>query len=241
MNRVAFRQQFNLSGPGVFPVIHALDSAQVNSNVKIATNHGTAGIFLINHDFGPAALLPIIESCRDAFPDTWIGVNFLGVTLDHALPDILHLQSKGCSIDGYWADDARIDERREVDDQPEANLIAEARSAWDGLYFGGTAFKKQRPVAEQDYPESARIAAQWMDVVTTSGIATGEEAGDEKMHIFREAVGDTALGLASGVTPENAGIYGQYADAILVATGINYEGDFYSIDPAKLTHLMDRI
>ena len=61
------------------------------------------------------------------------------------------------------------------------------------------------------------------------------------MHIFREAVGDTALGLASGVTPENASIYGQYADAILVATGINYDADFYNIDPAKLDQLMDGI
>ena len=241
MKSEALRRQFNLSGPGVFPVIHALDTIQVNTNVKIATAQGAAGIFLINHDFGPAELLPIIAGCRDAFPDTWIGVNFLGVTLDHALPDIFDLQDKGCKIDGYWADDARIDERRAVDDQPEANLIAESRSAWGGLYFGGTAFKKQRPVAEQDYPESARIAAQWMDVVTTSGVATGEEAGDEKMRIFRQAVGDTALGLASGVTPENVSIYGQYADAILVATGINYDADFYNIDPAKLAQLMGRI
>ena len=235
------RARFNTDGPAVFPVIHAVDTDQVLANIRCAMNYSTAGVFLINHDFGPRELLPIIAHSRDAFPDAWMGINFLGVNLDHALPDIMELEQAGCTLDGYWADDARIDERRGIDDQPEARLIAEARECWGGLYFGGTAFKKQRPVAEEHYAESARIAAQWTDVVTTSGVATGQEAGDTKMRVFREAAGEAALGLASGVTPDNVAIYSRYVDAILVATGINYHGDFYNIDPARLGALMENI
>jgi predicted TIM-barrel enzyme len=76
-----------------------------------------------------------------------------------------------------------------------------------------------------------------MDVVTTSGPATGMEADDRKIGTFRNATGDAPLALASGVTPENAGRYAE-ADAFLVATGINHDGNFYDIDPARLRRLL---
>jgi predicted TIM-barrel enzyme len=51
-------------------------------------------------------------------------------------------------------------------------------------------------------------------------------------------MGDHALTLASGITPENAGQYGMDVDGFLVATGINHPGDFYNIEPARLARLM---
>jgi hypothetical protein len=75
------------------------------------------------------------------------------------------------------------------------------------------------------------------DVVTTSGVATGQEADDAKITDFRAGIGDRPLALASGVTPENALRY-KDVDAFLVATGINKPGDFYTIDPARLAALM---
>ena len=48
----------------------------------------------------------------------------------------------------------------------------------------------------------------------------------------------TALALASGVTPDNLCEYADLVDAVLVATGINYDGDFYNIDPVKLRRLV---
>ncbi|MEM6422211.1 MAG: adenine phosphoribosyltransferase, partial [Pseudomonadota bacterium] len=75
------------------------------------------------------------------------------------------------------------------------------------------------------------------DVVTTSGVATGQEAALDKIAAFREGAGDRPLALASGVTPENAAQY-RAVDAFMVATGINRSGDFYTIDPAQLTALL---
>ena len=144
-------------------------------------------------------------------------------------------------VDAYWADDARVDEGRDPTDQPEASEILQVKSScgWDGMYFGGTAFKKQREVNPTDYAKSARIACGYMDVVTTSGIATGHSADLGKISTFREAIGDQPMALASGITPENITDYLPAVDAVLVATGVNLKDDFYNIDPQRLARLME--
>lgn len=239
MHRTDFHKLFVEPGPVVLPVIHVLDFAQAERNIRVAIAEGTPGVFLINHDFEHEQLVPIIRQVRDAFASLWFGVNFLGVTGKRAFPVLGQLEAEGCPVDAYWADDARIDERRAADDQVEAEEIAAARQAsgWSGLYFGGTAFKKQRPVEPQHYEKAARLAVPYMDAVTTSGIATGHEADLNKIRDFRAGIGDQALALASGVTPDNAESYAD-VDAFLVATGINIKGDFYNIDPAGLARLM---
>ncbi len=235
MNRFDFRTRFGSRGPVVLPVIHVLDTERTLRNIDVLEGEGAPGFFLINHDFGVEPFLPIIREVRSAKPDVWMGLNFLAVTGLEAFPALDALGAEGCRVDAYWADDARIDEK--TDTQPEAQAIEAARGAWDGLYFGGTAFKKQRPVDPADYGRAARLAAGWLDVVTTSGPATGMEADDQKIGTFRAHVGDAPLALASGVTPENAHRYAR-ADAFLVATGINHDGNFYDIDPARLRRLL---
>ena len=77
-----------------------------------------------------------------------------------------------------------------------------------------------------------------MEVVTTSGIATGQSADLGKLAQVRAALADRPIALASGITPDNAGDYAM-VDCFMVATGINFEGDFYNIDPARLARLVD--
>ena len=237
MKRREFRKLFKASGPVVLPVIHALDNGQVSENIRILVGEGAPGCFLINHDFGVDRFLPIVRETRSAWPSLWMGVNFLAVTGRDAFPVLGGLGKTGCPVDAYWADNARIDEIGR--DPSEARQIAAMRAAsgWPGLYFGGTAFKKQRPVEPAHWQDAAREAAPFMDVVTTSGVATGEEADLQKVREFRAGVGDAPLALASGVTPGNARRYAD-VDAFLVATGINRPGDFYNIDPARLAQLM---
>lgn len=241
MNRTAFRKLFKTIGPAVLPVIHVLDADQAERNVRTIMGEGAQGVFLINHDFSREELIPVIEHVRIAFPALWIGVNFLAVTGKDAFPILGELEARGVSVDAYWADDAHIDEH--VETQVEAEEIDRIRteSGWTGMYFGGTAFKKQREVAPEDYGRSAELACRHMEVVTTSGIATGEAADLAKINTFRQACGDQAIGIASGVTPENVHNYANEVDAILVATGINLEGDFYNADSARLRLLMENV
>lgn len=236
MHRTEFHKLFKSTGPVVLPVIHVLDTPRTLRNVREVISAGAAGCFLINHDFGPETFLPIIRDVRAAYPGLWMGVNFLAVTGKDAFPMLGKLAQEGVRVDSYWADDARIDEHGE---NLEAREIAQVYqgSGWDGLYFGGTCFKKQRAVAPELYGDAARYACDFMDVVTTSGVATGKEADLGKIDTFRDAIGDQAMALASGITPENAARYSD-VDCFMVATGINEADNFYDIHPEKLARLM---
>jgi len=234
-----FHKQFKVVGPAVLPVIHAQDDEQIDRNIETVVRCGAQGVFLINHDFDVELFLPLIERCRQAHPLLWLGVNFLGVTGRDAFPVLADLESRGLPIDAYWADDACIDEQHESQSQAEGINTIREESGWSGIYFGGTAFKKQRVIDPADYFVSGQIAAQWMDVVTTSGVATGAAAEIGKIQTFRQGVGDSTLAVASGITPENVHGYAPYVDAILVATGINLPEDFYNIDRTKLSRLID--
>lgn len=238
MQRPEFHHKFDSPGPVILPVIHVVDEVQTAANIDHVIKAGLKGCFLINHDFGIEPFLPIITAIRGRYPDLWIGVNFLAVTGLDAFPILADLRARGVRIDAYWADDARIDEAAST--QTEADSIAATRRdcGWGGLYFGGTAFKKQRPVDPKDYGRAASIAGGYMEVVTTSGIATGQSADLGKLARFRAALADRPIALASGITPDNAGDYAM-VDCFMVATGINFEGDFYNIDPARLARLVD--
>lgn len=238
MQRSEFHDRFDSPGPVILPVIHVLDEALTATNIDRVADAGLKGCFLINHDFGIEPFLPIIEAIRTRYPEFWIGLNFLAVTGLEAFPILAELGARGARVDAYWADDARIDER--TDSQDEADDIAAIRRdcGWDGLYFGGTAFKKQRPVNPRDHARAAAIAGNYMDVVTTSGIATGRSADIGKLDQFRQSLPDRPIALASGITPENARDYAM-VDCFMVATGINIEDDFYTIDPARLARLVD--
>ncbi|WP_390913176.1 adenine phosphoribosyltransferase [Pseudosulfitobacter sp. SM2401] len=227
---------FKTPGPVVLPVIHVLDSARTRQNVETLLEAGAQGCFLINHDFAPEQFLPIIRDTRAAFPSLWMAVNFLAVTGKDAFPILGQLQSEGCQVDAYWADDACIDEDGA---NSEAKAIAQARidTGWDGLYFGGTAFKKQREVDPSRYGDAARESCPFMDVITTSGVATGQEADLGKIETFRAAIGDRPMALASGISPENAQAYAD-VDCFMVATGINKPDNFYDIDAGRLAELM---
>lgn len=174
MDRASFHKLFKTGNcPAVLPVIHVLDYEQTRRNVIVALKEGAQGVFLINHDFYYPQLLPIIKEIRSAFPYLWMGVNFLGTTGNntgriyifiiistkfngcfslaglHAFPELGQLAKEGTVVDAYWADNACIDEKTSLDDQKLAKQIQDVRksSGWNGLYFGGTAFKKQRHVA----------------------------------------------------------------------------------------------
>lgn len=236
MQRTEFHKHFKSPGPIVLPVIHVLDTPRTLRNLAEVISAGAAGCFLINHDFEPERFLPIIAEARAAYPSLWMGINFLGVTGKTAFPMLGELTADGVAVDAYWADDACIDEHGL---NTEAHDIAHAYnvSGWTGMYFGGTCFKKQRQVAPEFYADAAREACEFMDVVTTSGVATGHEADLCKIETFRDAIGEKPLALASGVTPENAAMY-RDVDCFMVATGINEDGNFYDIHPEKLTKLM---
>lgn len=239
MDRSTFHRLFKSPGPVVTPVIHVTDIRQTLTNIAHVARLGAQGVFLINHDFPVEPFLPILRAARAECPNLWMGVNFLAQPGRVAFPILGRLAAEGCQIDAYWADDACMDERQPTQTEAEAIAAIRAASGWQGLYFGGVCFKKQRPVDPALNEYSARLALPFMDVVTTSGVATGEATDLTKIDDFRRGLGAAPLAIASGVTPDNAAQYAADVDCFLVATGINRPGDFYNIDPARLAALLD--
>lgn len=213
----------------VLPIINVNTLDQALTNVRIAREAAADGCFLIS--LGLASdeeLLDIHQAILDAEPGFWVGINCVGMTLEKVFNRI------DSRVAGVWADDALIDDS--AAEQPAARRIRELQQQrdWTGLYFGGVAFKYQRPV--RDPAEAARRARPWMDLVTTSGPGTGHPASPLKVRRMKEAIAPAPLALASGVTPENVNDYLPWADCFLVSTGISYTLE--DLDPGRVRDLI---
>jgi uncharacterized protein len=215
----------------VLPVIHVDTLEQARRNARIARDAGADGVFLINHGISDRELLDVHAAVADEQRGWWIGVNCLGMS-----PAAV-FQAIPATVAGVWVDHAGIDEYQ--DQQPYASRVLEVRDTRvpQCLYFGGVAFKYQRPV--DDLEAACRMAARYMDVVTTSGAGTGTPAEVEKIQRMKRALGDTPLGIASRITPENVGDYLPHADYFLVATGISRS--FFDLDPSRVVELVRRV
>lgn len=214
MDKNRYRDMFGTNKTALI-VIHASSERQALMNLNIAREAGADGVFLINHTISPKRLVRIYELARANHPDWWIGLNCLGISAYYSIMDA----PSSCS--GVWADNAEMDESLQ-DKGLFARTIWNERKKrldWLGIYFGGVAFKHQTPVS--DLAGVSKEAAKYMDIVTTSGDATGLPPSIGKIKTVREAIDDSPLAIASGMTPENVGGYKKLADCFLVSTGVS--------------------
>jgi hypothetical protein len=228
----------------LLPVVHCRGREQVERNVEVAFANGADGVFLINQGgMSSSWVLREARWIRDIAPGRIVGVNLLGLACDEALPHVMGGPLGGGYLPMLWSDDAGI---RAAELDSKATTFANLRryygpsTVWIGLFFGGVAFKYLQPVSPELYGQTAANAVRnGVDVVTTSGPATGSPPTVDKIRAMKEAIGDHALAIASGITPENVETFLPYADAYLVATGI--EQSFGEFDTAKLRALADTI
>lgn len=217
--------------PKVHIVVHVLNAKQAREQVALARDAGVDGVWMIDHAGDHARLLDLATTIRESFPDLWLGVNFLDLRVDDAMGVV------GDQFDGLWSDNAHV---HPDDDLQIAERARAARQGqrWSGLYFGGVAFKGQR--LERDVAAAAERAAPFVDVVTTSGMATGVSAPADKVRRMHEALGGRRpLALASGITPENVEVYLPYVEYLMIATGV--ARSFHELDPRKIEKLVERV
>lgn len=216
----------------LLPVVHILDETQGVSEATLAFRAGAPGVFLIQHDGDTETTLRTAITLRpvlnaEGFANPWVGVNLLGYDparvfygVDIACPD---------DVQGVWCDcgPRGFEYRREPNGR---------------LWFGGVAFKYQTPTLDMDVEIRESLDAG-VDVLTTSGPATGVPCDPEKVRRLRDwAREDRSVGVASGVSVVNAReLILAGADALLVATSICKRGDFYHIDPGRLRELLAEV
>jgi hypothetical protein len=213
-----FREHFGNKDAVALPVVHVADYEQAIRNVKVAFDAKADGVFLINHGCMAHELFEILFKIRDRYPDEWIGANFLGIPESEVFwpwpPPF---------VDGIWSDGLHVETRDKV--------------SYDGLYFGGFAFKYRAPV--DNLEDGAKDVRKYLNVVTTSGSGTGTPPTTDKISRIRYAIGDFPMAIASGITPENVKYFLPFVNAFLVATGISK--NFENLDYLKTKQLCDTI
>lgn len=209
-------------------VIHVEGGVQALRNARIAANEGVDGVFLINHHIPYVSLLECAAYIRNRVPRLWIGVNCLG--LGAGAVEVIPK-----NMQGLWVDNAMIEESAK-DPVLGARGFSWKRKdvGWEGLYFGGVAFKYQAPVT--DLARVARLAMPFVDVITTSGPGTDKPADVGKIRTMKQAIGNHPLAIASGIRPENVREYMPYTDCFLVASGIS--DSHTELNPAKVRALV---
>jgi hypothetical protein len=213
----------------VWPVIHYTTIRLALENAAIVARCGCPGVFLISMDGQDDELDQAIIAVKSRFPELKVGGNFLTQGPLAALTRCLDL-----SIDATWTDRPGVSS---FGPNEEALQIAQMLEQHpEHMFFGSVAFKYQ---AAEPFPAQAGVAAANLGMIaTTSGPATGEAVDVTKLEVMKAALGERPLGLASGVSPENARLFTPYVDYFLVSTHVSESPTSPMLSEAKLRALM---
>lgn len=227
----------------VFPVVHINTTETAVEQATLAFDSGADGVYLIDHhNKSGERVLDTLGQLRVERPNSYIGVNLLGITALDAVRMLQLAADEGRSEvpSGLWVDDIRASHGNTVE-RPKTLKDASAQLQATRI-LGGVAFKYT-----QTFTENPELAVQEVesllhavDVVTTSGRGTGAAPTVAKIRAMKAASGDTPLAVASGVSLENIAEYEGVIDEILVASSIEtrpYSGIF---NQAALEALVDR-
>ncbi len=261
------RTQFAAVFPGrrrvLLAVVHTIAGADGVSNavdqVRVATENGADGVFLIPASHPVLPMCAVVAAVRDVFPALFVGVNMMTLDPFDSLP---------ASINAVWTD-------RGVDFKGTHAIVhSEAAVRFrntGGLHFVGWLFKGMHrsfpveAVAAADKEVLVHTAARALHalgegvVCCTSGAGTGTPLELDRHDLYRAALGDTTVvAVASGVTVDNVHEHIPFVDVFMVGTGIEqgltdpHEIQFYAdagipaakvgiLDPVKVRALANAI
>lgn len=219
------------NGRKVLPVIHHLDEATSLTQADLAFSENADGVFLISHEGKNEDLLTPAGIIKQKYPERTIGINMLGSETLKALEVVVET-----GIDALWTDTHGVTSQT----IPEQALTI---SRWiknnpqGPLIFASVAFKYQ--VEETNPGQAAKRVSELGMIATTSGPGTGYAPDLDKIISMKEALGGSALAVASGMTPENVDEFLPYVTHYLVATGVSI--DSHHFDAARLRDFITTI
>jgi hypothetical protein len=200
----------------IVPVIHCIDWNQIKHNLDICQRNGIEMVFLINHRPSEEAVSQLeffFLKAKEEYPNLKIGLNFLQLKTEDSITICENIGS-----DAIWTDYPGTGNRT----QP---------------LFGAVAFKYQKHIPNDKLEEVCKESIKHMDVVTTSGPATGKPASIEKIKKIKSYIGDHKLAIASGINVENKKMFEPYVDYMLVASSITDSNEM--IVESKLIELLN--
>lgn len=150
---------------------------------------------------------------KDKYPDFWIGINLIW----QHIPKVLNFLSD-VSPDGLWIDNSNVTDK-DTQNVPEIVIDQFKKLNFKGLYFGGILFKYIPDMG--DPLKILKKTHEYMDVIITSGEATGIEIDLDKIEFIHENTKQNILiANASGITPENVHKIKNYCNIFVVRTSI---------------------
>ena len=229
MKAEELKSKFGVDGKIVLPVIHLFSIEQTLTQAELAMDCGAHGVFVIDHG-GTDLAMDGARAIKESHGDVFVGVNDLG-----GMPQAVMFDATESHIDGVWADDAYMVEYpvgSQYDAYSDAKYMFGDKHELP-LYFGGVAFKYTMK-RHSNLEVLSRASVGHMDVITTSGDATGKAPTVEKISAMRKGIGEEALAIASGVSAENIAAFD--ANAFLVASSIS--SGVYHFDAGKIRELV---
>lgn len=201
-------KDINMSERELMPVIHACSKEQAFDNIEICIEAKIDTCWLIGHTIDNRELISIAYKAKQKYKNINIGINCLGMTYN----DVSIFAS---FLDYVWTD----------------NCYAEPRDLEfkrNHKYFGGIAFKYQNPRFSLE--DDCINALEFVDVITTSGNATGKPPTLDKIKKIHSYVNNTPIAIASGIDENNIQQFLPYVEYYLVATSISKTWDELDFD-----------
>jgi len=226
----------------IYPVVHINDIETAKEQGGMALELGADGVYLIDHNGTRRnAIFETMRAIRHDRPDSFVGVNLLGYTVNEAYKIAKSYAGRGekdLVPNAIWADNVEHNH-----DDPDAFLEAKNRSPLtrDIKLLGGIAFKYTQTFTENPEMAYNEVKRLWnaVDVVTTSGEGTGKAPSVEKLRAVKNAAGDKPVAVASGISAENIAEYAGLIDQVLVSSSVEtrpYSGIF---DKDKLRKIIE--
>jgi len=226
-----------------FPVVHCRrgECEHAVHQTSLALEAGADGVFLICMSKEPAQVyLELYFAVRASFPDSFVGINFLGMTPAEAMaaaPD-------DCSA--IWTDTGVASQ---VDPTLPQMEQQRASRAWSGLHFGGFFHKGPgRPTFTEPLSEShcsliddgAALALDLLDVPVVTGPRTGHLIEPHVLEQMHAGLGSAKIATASGISFENIHQVLPMVDIFMVASSLEAYETFDQTDSRHCAWLQDQ-
>lgn len=217
------------NGACLLPVIHYADDNQAMRNAELAIEAGCDGVMLIEMSGRNTGLMFAGAAIKRRWPSAHVGINHLSTEPEKAIHN-----SIGAGVDSTWTDE-QLTHSSSAADWEARRVVRLLRSTRPHPLFCAVAFKYQ--AHEPEPAMAARLAVNLGFIPTTSGHSTGVAADPARVEAMRALLepGDP-LAIASGITPDNAGLFLPFVSHVLVSTGVS--ASFHEFDPARLRDLV---
>lgn len=203
-------------------------------DLENAMEGGADAVVFINEWSSHEELKNCLDGVRKKYQGP-LGVNYLP---KEASPDYGTIEAfslaKDYSLQIVWTDFSGVDLIKE---KPEISLHTIENQKCNEFFYCSGIHMKYSNLIDPNKPieKSALQAMGWLDGIIMTGPKTGIAVDVDKLKRARAVLGNYPLGLASGVSPENAEQLAPHADFFLVASSLQKEN--FRIDGQKVKRL----